>query len=87
MQPEPDHAGRNEAVAELDAPGKAPPPLQDARRGRFKVNLFGAGGTKDRMNIANESTGANVGGRRRLCSLASWAARITQFNVFAPFIR
>ena len=24
-------------MAELDTPGKAPPPLQDARRGRFKV--------------------------------------------------
>jgi hypothetical protein len=51
------------------------------------MNLFGAGGTNDRMNIANESTGASVGGRRRLCFPASWAARITQFNVFAPFIR
>jgi hypothetical protein len=50
-------------MAERDAPRKAPPPLQDARRGRFKVNLFGAGGTKDRMNIANESTGGGtVGG-------------------------
>ena len=48
-------------MAELDAPGKTPPPLQDARRGQFKVNLFGAGGTKDRTNIANESAGANVG--------------------------
>ena len=30
-----------------------------------RMNLCCAGGTKDRMNIANESPGANVGGRRR----------------------
>jgi len=59
------------------------PPLQDARRGWFKVNLFGAGGTNHRMNIADERTGAIVGGWRRLCFPALWAARITQFNVFA----
>jgi len=29
------------------------------------MNLFGAGGTKDRMNIADERTGADVGGRRQ----------------------
>ena len=44
------------------------------------MNLFGADGTKDRVNIANESTGANVGGRRRLCFPASWVSDMKPHN-------
>jgi hypothetical protein len=44
------------------------------------MNLFGAGGTKDRMNIADEHTGANVGGRRRLCSPASRVSDMKPHN-------